>query len=78
MNMKNKIKVRILKSQFEEIIIVNEGNYSHPRESQLNIRVMGHEAVVLTPKNLKPFNNPLKAVKYLMKYEKDRTRSPYK
>ena len=75
--MKNKIKVRILKSQFGEVIIVNEGNYSHPRESQLNIR-KGYGTVVLTPKRLKPFNNPLKAVKYLMKYEKDRTRSPYK
>lgn len=78
--MKNRVKVRIFKNQFQGLIIINEGDYSHPRESQLNLRTIRHESVsvVLTPKGLKPFNNPLKAVKYLMKYEKNRTRSPYK
>ena len=70
--MRNRIKVIILKSQFMKLIIRNEG-----RASQMN---MGNnrKIVVLTPKHLKPFHNPVKAIKYLMKYEKNRTRSPYK
>lgn len=81
--MRNRIKVRILKSQFQGLILYNEGkanNSTNIKTSQLNIKVAKYKyiSIAITPKGLKEFRNPVKAIKYLMKYEKDRTRSPYK